>query len=72
MERPRYYIRYVTGSHEVRPQSKVVKLIGTNYDLIVKEVTRLLDDGTYYNSMAHANNPYGDGLACHRIIDFIK
>lgn len=49
-----------------------VKLVGTNYDLIVKEVSNLLDDESYYNSMAQANNPYGDGLACNRIIDFIK
>lgn len=48
-----------------------VKLVGTNYDLIMKEVSRLLDDGTYYNSMAQANNPYGDGMACERIVDFI-
>ncbi len=49
-----------------------VKLVGTNYDLIVKEVSRLLDDGAYYKSMAQAHNPYGDGLACERIIEFIK
>jgi UDP-N-acetylglucosamine 2-epimerase (non-hydrolysing) len=49
-----------------------VKLVGTNYDLIMKEVSRLLDDEAYYISMAQANNPYGDGLACDRIIDFIK
>lgn len=48
-----------------------VKLVGTNYDLIIKEVSLLLDDETYYKSMAQANNPYGDGLACERIIDFI-
>jgi len=49
-----------------------VKLVGTNYDLIVKEVSLLLDDKDYYRSMAQANNPYGDGLACERIIEFIK
>ena len=49
-----------------------VKLVGTNYDLIVSEVSRLLDDTAYYNSMAQASNPYGDGLACERIIEFIK
>jgi UDP-N-acetylglucosamine 2-epimerase (non-hydrolysing) len=49
-----------------------VKLVGTNYNLIVKEVSRLLDDEAYYSSMAQANNPYGDGLACERIIEFIK
>lgn len=49
-----------------------VKLVGTNYDLIVKEVSLLLDDKEYYGAMAQANNPYGDGLACERIIEFVK
>jgi UDP-N-acetylglucosamine 2-epimerase (non-hydrolysing) len=48
-----------------------VKLVGTNYDLIVKEVSLLLDDETHYRSMAQANNPYGDGQACERIIEFV-
>ncbi len=45
-----------------------VKLVGTDYDLIVSEVSRLLDDENYYNSMAQATNPYGDGKACERIV----
>ena len=49
-----------------------VKLVGTNYDLIVKEVSLLLDDKGYYTLMAQANNPYGDGLACERIIELFK
>jgi UDP-N-acetylglucosamine 2-epimerase (non-hydrolysing) len=49
-----------------------VKLVGTNYDLIVSETSRLLDDQDYYNSMSYANNPYGDGQACERIIEFVK
>lgn len=49
-----------------------VELVGTNYDLIVSEVSKLLDDKEYYDSMAKANNPYGDGQACERIIKFIK
>ena len=49
-----------------------VKLVGTNYDLIVSETSRLLDNQDYYNSMAQANNPYGDGNACERIVEFIK
>jgi len=48
-----------------------VKLVGTNYDLIVSETSRLLDEEDYYNSMAQANNPYGDGQACERIIEFV-
>ena len=53
-------------------EAGTVKLVGTNYDLIVSEVSRLLDDPAYYNAMAQATNPYGDGLACKRIIEFIK
>lgn len=49
-----------------------VKLVGTNYDMIVTEVSSLLNDENYYRSMAQANNPYGNGLACNRIIEFIS
>lgn len=48
-----------------------VKLVGTNYDKIVHEVSALLEDGQYYNKMSQAVNPYGDGLACERVINFI-
>lgn len=53
-------------------EAGTVKLVGTDYHLIVSEASRLLNDPTYYNSMAHASNPYGDGQACRRIIEFIK
>lgn len=53
-------------------EAGTVKLVGTDYDLIVSEVSKLLDDEMYYNAMAQANNPYGDGQACERIIEFIK
>lgn len=49
-----------------------VKLVGTNYELIVSETSLLLDDQEYYNLMAQANNPYGDGEACKRIVEFFK
>lgn len=45
-----------------------VKLVGTNYDKIVGEVSRLLDDAVYYDTMSKAVNPYGDGMACERIV----
>ncbi len=45
-----------------------VRLVGTDYDRITGEVSRLLDDKTYYESMSRAVNPYGDGLACGRIV----
>lgn len=49
-----------------------VKLVGTDYNLIVNEVSRLLEDHAYYNQMSHAVNPYGDGKASGRILRFLK
>ncbi len=49
-----------------------VKLVGTDHDLIVNEVSRLLEDQTYYDKMSKAVNPYGDGLACGRIVNAFK
>ena len=49
-----------------------VKLVGTNHDLIVDEVSRLLENQSYYDKMSKAVNPYGDGLACGRIIEALK
>lgn len=49
-----------------------VKLVGTDYDLIVNEVSRLLEDISYYESMSKAVNPYGDGKACSRIINILR
>lgn len=45
-----------------------VKLVGTNYNKIVSEVSYLLDCKDYYDQMSKAVNPYGDGLACDRIV----
>lgn len=45
-----------------------VKLVGTDYEKIVSEVSALLDDITYYERMSKAVNPYGDGKACERIV----
>ena len=53
-------------------EAGTVKLVGTNYDKIVTEVSALLDDQTHYNTMSKAVNPYGDGLACGRIVDTLK
>ena len=49
-------------------EAGTVKLVGTDYDKIVNEVSALLDDREYYDKMSKAVNPYGDGVACHRII----
>jgi len=46
-----------------------VKLVGTDYEKIISEVSLLLDNETYYNQMSKAVNPYGDGLACGRIVE---
>ncbi len=48
-------------------EAGTVKLVGTDYDRIVTEVSRLLDDEKYYEAMSKAVNPYGDGKACERI-----
>lgn len=48
-----------------------VKLVGTNSEKIVSEVSKLIDEYDYYNSMSSAINPYGDGLSCKRIIKAI-
>jgi len=48
-----------------------VKLVGTDTHKIIKEIQRLLDDESCYETMGKAHNPYGDGLACERIIKTI-
>lgn len=50
-------------------EAGTVKLIGTNYERIIDEVSRLLDDKAYYDQMSTAVNPYGDGQACMRIVN---
>lgn len=52
-------------------EAGTVKLVGTNYRRIVDECSRLLDDGSYYDSMSGAVNPYGDGKACERIVNML-
>ena len=53
-------------------EAGTVKLVGTNYDKIVAEVSALLDDKAHYDTMSKAVNPYGDGLACGRIVETLK
>ena len=53
-------------------EAGTVKLVGTNYDKIVSEVSMLIDDSSYYEKMSKAVNPYGDGLACGRIVEGLK
>ncbi|EIY46549.1 MULTISPECIES: non-hydrolyzing UDP-N-acetylglucosamine 2-epimerase [Bacteroides] len=49
-----------------------VKLVGTDYDMIVDEVSKLLDNQEYYENMSKAVNPYGDGFACSRICKILR
>lgn len=49
-----------------------VRLVGTDYELIVSSVTELLTDTQAYSHMSHAINPYGDGKACGRIVNHLK
>lgn len=53
-------------------ESGTVRLVGTNHDLIVKEVSVLLDNQEEYNKMNKAVNPYGDGKAAIRIVNVFK
>lgn len=53
-------------------EAGTVKLVGTDYDKIVNEVSQLLENEESYNKMSRAVNPYGDGLACERIVNFMK
>jgi UDP-N-acetylglucosamine 2-epimerase len=64
----------VTREHTERPEAVsagTVRLVGTDRTRIVREVHRLLDSSEHYNSMAMAHNPYGDGQAASRIVDFL-
>ena len=53
-------------------ESGTVHLVSTNHDLIVSEVSILLEDSVAYDKMSKAVNPYGDGKACGRIVDVLR
>ncbi len=53
-------------------EAGTVKLVGTDYNKIVSEVSALLDNQDYYDTMSKAVNPYGDGLACGRIVEKLR
>lgn len=53
-------------------KSGTVKLVGTSYEKIIDGVSVLLDSQDVYETMSKAQNPYGDGLACNRIISYLK
>ena len=53
-------------------EAGTVKLVGTDYNKIVSEVSLLLNDQAHYDVMSKAVNPYGDGHACKRIVEALK
>ncbi|MDK2062876.1 UDP-N-acetylglucosamine 2-epimerase (non-hydrolyzing) [Aliarcobacter butzleri] len=53
-------------------EAGTVKLVGTNKESIINEAQKLLDNENEYHTMSKAHNPYGDGKACERIVNFIK
>jgi UDP-N-acetylglucosamine 2-epimerase (non-hydrolysing) len=68
---PELILREVTERPEV-VHAGGAKLVGTNPDAIIAETSRLLEDGEAYNLMSRIPNPFGDGHAAQRIVDFIR
>lgn len=53
-------------------EAGTVKLVGTDYDKIVCELSELIENQSSYEKMSRAINPYGDGKSCERIISFLN
>ncbi len=53
-------------------EAGTVKLVGSKVEALVDEVQRLIDDKEHYHQMSNAHNPYGDGNAVERIIDYLR
>ena len=53
-------------------EAGTVKLVGTDSTQIINESQKLLEDQNTYDAMSKASNPYGDGTACQKIVDFLK
>ena len=65
----------VTRDTTERPEAVTegtVLLVGTNTSKIVEQADRLLSDSTLYDTMSTLHNPYGDGAASEKIINYIK
>ncbi|TVM00020.1 MAG: UDP-N-acetylglucosamine 2-epimerase (non-hydrolyzing) [Candidatus Brocadia sp. WS118] len=71
LHKPVLILREVTERPEA-VMAGCAKLVGTHLKTIVKETVRLLEDQKEYHRMAHAVNPFGDGCAAKRIVNFIK
>lgn len=71
LHKPVLILRKVTERTEaVRAGS--AKLVGTHHQTIIRETIRLLEDTEEYNRMARVLNPFGDGHAAQRILNFIR
>lgn len=68
--KPVLVMREVTERPEA-VEAGTVRLVGTDEEKIVAEVSRLIDDESHYTAMARAHNPYGDGKAAQRILDYL-
>lgn len=68
--KPVFVMRDTTERPEA-VEAGTVKLVGTDYDKIVEEISRILSEDEYYNKMSNAMNPYGDGKACARIVQLL-
>ena len=53
-------------------ESGTVELVGSNCQHIIQGVSRLLDNKKHYQKISRSHNPYGDGLACKRIVDVLS
>lgn len=69
--KPVLVLRDTTERPEAQ-ESGTIRLVGTDYNKIMNEMSILLDDEEAYNKMSHAVNPYGDGFACGRIVNLLK
>ena len=49
-----------------------VKLVGTDTELIIKEAQELINNKEAYEHMSRASNPYGDGHACEKVVEFLR
>ena len=69
--KPVLVMRDITERPEV-VETGAARLVGTSHDVIVREVSLLLDNEEVYNRMAQSTNVYGDGHACHKIAEALK
>ncbi len=71
LKKPVLVMRNTTERQEAI-EAGTVKLVGTHPNVMIVEISKLLDCENCYEQMSNAINPYGDGNACRYIIDFLK